>query len=52
MLLSKMLARQAAAANVHAATASIREQQYGSSDSANRNTWSVPVLQGGDGSGG
>jgi hypothetical protein len=52
MLLSKMLVQHAAAANARADTGSIRAQQYGSSDSANRNTWSVPVLQGGDGSGG
>jgi hypothetical protein len=52
MELKQMLARQAAAGNRSAEAAAHREPQYGSSDSANKTVWPVPVLQGGDGSGG
>jgi hypothetical protein len=52
--LNKMLAQQAAAGNPSAVAALdwTHEPQYGSSDSANKNTWPVPLPQGGDGSGG
>jgi hypothetical protein len=52
--LSKILAQQAAAGNRSAVGAldSTHEPQYGSSDNANKSAWPVPVLQGGEGSGG